>query len=331
MAVGFQAKTVGIRSAALGAFATANADDSIALGSSSVADRALTVSVGSVNTQRQIANMAAGTADTDAVNLSQLKGVVAGLGSGATVNADGSITAPSYTVTNVDGSSTTLNNVGDAISNLDGRTTSNTTNIATNTTSINNLTEITNNLANGTVGLVQQSAAGANLTVGAATDGTAVDFTGTDGERKLTGVAAGTVSASSLDAINGAQLHGVSSSVADALGGGSAVNTDGSISAPSYTIGGTDYDNVGGAFDAVNNNLDDLNQAVSSGGVGVVQRTANANETVLTASGATASNPGAAQKLSNLAAGALSSDSTEAVNGSHCMRPTRTSPAWATE
>lgn len=49
----------------------------VALGVGSVADRANAVSVGSTGANRQIINVAAGTADTDAVNVSQLKDVKA--------------------------------------------------------------------------------------------------------------------------------------------------------------------------------------------------------------------------------------------------------------
>lgn len=73
---------------------------------------------------------------------------------------------------------------------------------------------------------------------------------------KITNVAAGTISDTSTDAVNGAQLHGVSSSVAEALGGGAAVNSDGSISAPTYTIADTDYTNVGDAMNAIDSTLD---------------------------------------------------------------------------
>lgn len=53
---------------------------------------------------------------------------------------------------------------------------------------------------------------------------------------QLTNVADGEVAAGSLDAVNGGQLFGVSQSVADALGGGSTVNNDGTVSAPSYNV-----------------------------------------------------------------------------------------------
>jgi trimeric autotransporter adhesin len=61
---------------AIGAGSQATADNSIALGASSVADKANTVSVGSVGNERQITNVANGTADTDMVNVNQLNDAV---------------------------------------------------------------------------------------------------------------------------------------------------------------------------------------------------------------------------------------------------------------
>jgi trimeric autotransporter adhesin len=106
-----------VNSVAVGPAATASASNAVALGANSVADRANTVSVGSSTAQRQIENLAAGTANTDAVNVSQLKGVTAALGGGAAINADGSVKAPVY---NVYGN--TYTNVGDALSNISNAT-----------------------------------------------------------------------------------------------------------------------------------------------------------------------------------------------------------------
>ncbi len=124
---------------ALGGGSSVTASGSIALGYLSVADRINTVSVGSSAFQRAITNMAAGTADTDAVNLAQLKAnaqaTANALGGGAAVSASGAITAPSYSI-----GGTNYSNVGAAMTNLDGRTTSNATAIAGNTTAITNVT-----------------------------------------------------------------------------------------------------------------------------------------------------------------------------------------------
>ncbi len=76
------------------------------------------------------------------------------------------------------------------------------------------------------------------------------------GGEKITNVAAGTVSKSSKDAVNGSQLWGFSSSSAKALGGGSTVNSDGTISRPSYTVGGNSYSTAGDAFSALDRRFD---------------------------------------------------------------------------
>lgn len=57
-----------------------------------------------------IGNVAAGKTETDAVNVGQLTSALDGLGGGATVNPDGTVTGPTY---NVGGA--TYNNVGDAL------------------------------------------------------------------------------------------------------------------------------------------------------------------------------------------------------------------------
>ena len=62
---------------AIGNGASVSAEGGVALGVGSVADRANAVSVGNAKLNRQITNVAAGTADTDAVNVSQLKDVKA--------------------------------------------------------------------------------------------------------------------------------------------------------------------------------------------------------------------------------------------------------------
>lgn len=71
-AVGSQAIAAGNNSTAMGNGSNAKADNSVALGANSVADRGNSVSVGAAGRERQITNVAAGTASTDAVNVSQL-------------------------------------------------------------------------------------------------------------------------------------------------------------------------------------------------------------------------------------------------------------------
>src|SRR5260363_39026 len=102
-------------SVAVGMFANA-VNNSVALGDHSVADRPNTVSVGSRTAPRQIVNVYRATMDRDAVNLSQLKGVLFGLGGGAGVNVDGVIQSPTYTI-----GGKVFNNVNDALASLDSR------------------------------------------------------------------------------------------------------------------------------------------------------------------------------------------------------------------
>src|SRR3546814_13335870 len=73
--------------------------NSVALGANSVADRANVVAVGASSNQRQIIYVAAGVQDTDAVNVSQLKGLTTALGGGANVDGTtGAVTGPSYVI-----------------------------------------------------------------------------------------------------------------------------------------------------------------------------------------------------------------------------------------
>ncbi|WP_225936350.1 YadA family autotransporter adhesin [Caballeronia sp. NK8] len=166
----------------------------------------------------------------EAINGSQLfataQSAADALGGESKVNEDGTISTPNYAVRNLDGSTTTAITVGDAITNLDGRTTQNTTDIS----------DLNNQINKGVIGLVQQDATTRDITVAKDTDGTKVDFTGTAGARVLDGVAAGKVNDQSKEAINGSQLFATAQSAADALGGESKVNEDGTISTPNYAV-----------------------------------------------------------------------------------------------
>ncbi len=224
----------------------ANVTNAMALGTNATTTRNDTISVGSAALQRQIVNMAAGTQATDAVNVSQLTPVVNALGGGATIDAaTGVVTGPTYALANggtqttvggalgaFDGALTTANGniaanaadiagLGTQVTNIDGRVTAvdsrvtvNEANIAKNTTDIDTINAQLGDLSSGTIGLVQQAGAGADLTVGANTDGAAVNFAGTAGARKLTGLANGDIAAGSTDAITGDQLHTTNVNVA---------------------------------------------------------------------------------------------------------------------
>ncbi|EFL6077182.1 adhesin [Escherichia coli] len=201
---------------------------------------------------------------SDAVNGSQLHGVssyvVDALGGGAEVNADGTITAPTYTIANSD-----YDNVGDALNAID--------------TTLDDA-------------LLWDADAGEN---GA--------FSAAHGKDKtasvITNVANGAISAASSDAINGSQLYTTNKYIADALGGDAEVNADGTITAPTYTIANAEYNNVGDALDALDDNAL-LWDETANGGAGAYN----------------ASHDGKASIITNVANGSISEDSTDAVNGS---------------
>ncbi|WP_105131986.1 ESPR-type extended signal peptide-containing protein [Burkholderia sp. BE12] len=312
-----------------GATIGANVTNSVALGANSTTTRNDAVAVGSTTGARQIVNMAAGTQATDAVNVSQLTPVVEALGGGALINSTtGAVTGPTYNLAN-GGTQTT---VGDALEGLDQALTTANGNIAKNTSDISDINDQLGDLSSGKLGLVQQSAPGADITVGANTDGAAVDFAGTAGARKLTGVAAGDVSATSADAVNGSQLHGVSGSVASAIGAGSTVNPDGSISAPSFTVGdgnggskvvhnvGDVVENLDGRVTTNEGDIKQLADQIGNGTVGLVQQDATTRDITVARNtdGAAVDFTGTAgaRKLTGVAAGDVSATSADAVNGS---------------
>ncbi|EDZ99680.1 YadA domain protein [Burkholderia sp. H160] len=123
-AIGAGAVAAADSALAIGYNASALAANSVALGQGSIADRAGTVSVGSPGNERQITNVAAGTADTDAVNVAQLKAVsdqnsaTAAKLDGAVMydtNADGSINRNSVTLGGDTTDGTVIHNVADGV------------------------------------------------------------------------------------------------------------------------------------------------------------------------------------------------------------------------
>ena len=212
-----------------------------------------------------VANGAVSSTSSDAINGSQLYDVsdyiADALGGNAVVNADGSITTPTYAI-----AGGSYDNVGDALEAID--------------------TTLDDAL------LWDETANGGN---GA--------FSAAHGKDKtasvITNVANGAVSATSSDAINGSQLYSTNKYIADALGGDAEVNADGTITAPTYTIANTDYNNVGEALDALDNNAL-LWDATANNGAGAYS----------------ASHDGKASIITNVADGNIGEDSTDAINGS---------------
>jgi autotransporter adhesin len=368
VAIGHVAKTDAQKSVVIGSGATlsASATGSVALGAGATTDRANAVAVGNgAASNRQIVNLAAGSQDTDAVNLSQLKNtagtVAAALGGSVTVNADGTITKPSYTVQGTPhdnvGSAlgavdTTLTSIGGRVTKnegdivtIDGRVTKNegdivtigdrVTGAETNITNIDgrvttnegDIVDIRNQLGSGSMGLVQQDAASRDVTVAAGTDGGRVNFAGTDGARKLVGVAKGEETATSTEAVNGSQLFATNERVTKSEG--DIVNLDGRVTKNEgdiVTIGDrvttaeTNITNIDGRVTTNEGDIVDIRNQLGSGSIGLVQQDATSRDITVAAGtdGGRVNFAGTdgARKLAGVAEGELSSTSTEAVNGS---------------
>jgi autotransporter adhesin len=231
-------------SVAIGREASVTSSDAVALGSNSVADRANTVSVGSSTSQRQIVNLAKGIADTDAVNVSQLK--AAGLNVDTSGNVANSFVAYDDStkgkITLAGGTAgTTITNVkAGALSASSTDAVNGSQLFATNQNVSSLTTQITNINGKMADAVMYDSSAHDKVTLGGGTAGTTI-----------TNVKAGGISAASTDAVNGSQLYGTASSTAAALGGNSSVNADGTIRKPSYNVAGSTYSDVGSALAAV--------------------------------------------------------------------------------
>ncbi|MEK7913484.1 YadA-like family protein [Burkholderia contaminans] len=172
---------------------------------------------GDTNAAVVLKNVAAGTDDTDAVNVKQLKGVQSSLNQlGALAvqyddSSKSSITlggAGGTRITNVQAGTLSATST-DAVNGSQLNATNQ--QVAKNTTDITNLQGNVTNIANGKAGLVQQQDPNGAITVGKDTGGTSVNFSGTSGDRVLTGVAAGV---NNNDAVNMGQFNNALKNVA---------------------------------------------------------------------------------------------------------------------
>ena len=154
--------------------------------------------------------------------------------------------------------------------------------------------------------LVRQTGPGQPITVGVATDGTQVAVNGTAGNRTITGVLAGTVAAGSTEAINGGQLYTANQRVAAAFGGGAGLDANGQLTAPSYTVQGAAYNNVGGAVSALDTTLSQM-----VGGSTYVRVNSNGPAASATGTNATAIGPGSSSSGLNSIAFGTGSQATQ--------------------
>jgi autotransporter adhesin len=141
--------------------------------------------------------------------------------------------------------------------------------------------------------------------------------TGTQGARRVTGIAAGAIGNGSLDAINGAQVFGVSQGFANILGGGASVGPGGILVGPTFSVQGGNYGTVYDAFGAVNTSLTSINTSIANMSTTIGNVAGDALLWSPAANAWSASHGTATtNRMTNVAAGTLSATSTDAVNGS---------------
>ncbi|MFA9439331.1 YadA-like family protein, partial [Uliginosibacterium sp. sgz301328] len=263
---------------------------SVALGAGSVTDRINSVSVGSAGKERQITNVAAGTQDTDAVNLSQLKEVEAKIGTGGTGSdpnavkytdsgkgtvalegaggskitnlAKGDVSAGSTDAVNgsqLYETNQAVSSLSNTVSNIDARV----TNIDARVTNIEeSIGDIRNELGNS---IAKQDDATRTITIGGATDGTVVDMSGTQGNRTITGVAAGVAD---NDAVNVGQLNAINEGGTKYFKANSTLDAAQATGAEAVAIGGNANATAENSVALGANSVADRGNSVSVGSAG---------------------------------------------------------------
>ncbi|MHC5308247.1 hypothetical protein ACYSNS_13415, partial [Bartonella sp. LJL80] len=280
-----------------------NAASTTASGAWASSQGAVSIGNGS-SVSRQLTGLAAGTSDTDAVNVAQLKQLREFASQGWSLSAGGK------NATGVGAGESVDFKVGSSNLTVSKDADSN---------------DITFDLAK-TISVDKVTAGDSVLDTNGLTitGGPSITKTGIDADdKKVTSVASGTLSADSTDAVNGSQLFDTNTTVSTLstrvtsvatntstyLGGGADVAAG---TAPTYTIQGTDYNNVGSALGGVNTSLTSLNTSV----------TGLNNNALLwdTTAGAFSAKHGTDtktnSKITDVAAGTLSDTSTDVVNGS---------------
>ena len=246
------------------------ADGSVRVGNTNVNNAGITILNGPVDTVtlgraglnnggNRITNVADGVVSNDAATFGQVEAVddkvdmlgdntATNLGGGAVYNAaDGSVSAPTYTLDDGNNAGTTanFNNVGDALGNLDGRTTTNTSNIAT---------------------IQAQANQGFNISAAGGADdnvqlGQTVDFTNTDGNLVVTNDADNGINYDLAENIDLGATGSVTTGDTVVNNAGVAVD-DGAGNATTITTGGTNVvDSAGNSADytAIGSTLADGN------------------------------------------------------------------------
>lgn len=312
IAIGSSAVADQLSSVAIGAGSRTIASTNNSYGTGSAPGTGGVVAFGDGPLQRRIQGIAAGAEADEAVNVAQLSdqadqfdallgaadlidangdrtgATIATVGTVAQTTVGGALNAQDTIVTSQGNTTASVLGGTSAYNAATGAVTGGFTYDSAGQTTVQAVfdeisTDITN-INNGTAGLVQQAAAGAPITVGAATDGTEVQFDGTAGTRVLSGVSDGTVTAASDEAINGSQLASVTDNIDALVGSGNVL----AGTLPSFTTpnGGT-ADDVTEAFQEVTTQTDTNTTNITNinnGTAGIVTQ-ANNTAPVLVASG----------------------------------------------
>ena len=261
-ALGNNALAMQTNSVAIGSGSYASSSNSIAIGANSVADSSYTVSVGNSTTKRKIVNVAAGNTSygsSDAVTGGQLYETNQAVSSVRnTANSAYSTASTAQTTAN-----SARTNADSALSK-----------------------------ANTLGGLLSQTSVSGNVRLGGGNSGAVLDVRNSaNANRKITGVADATLSATSTEAVSGKQLNATNSNLtaARSVADSAKVNADSALS-KANTLTGL------------------LSQASASGNVRVG---ASNSGTVLDVR----NNANASRKITGVADAVLSATSTEAVSG----------------
>ncbi|EPL4220059.1 trimeric autotransporter adhesin Ata [Acinetobacter baumannii] len=132
-----------------------------------------------------------------------------------------------------------------------------------NSNDIKNIQNNIDNISNGKAGLVQQQKPNSEITVGKDTGGTSINMAGKEGDRVVQGVKDGEIKAGSNQAVNGGQIHKISESIKNSIGGNTMIDPkDGSIT--TNNIGGTGKNNINDAIGTLNQSNQELGNKITN-------------------------------------------------------------------
>ncbi|MCJ9225353.1 trimeric autotransporter adhesin Ata [Acinetobacter baumannii] len=132
-----------------------------------------------------------------------------------------------------------------------------------NSNDIKNIQNNIDNISNGKAGLVQQQKPNGEITVGKDSGGTSINMAGKEGDRVVQGVKDGEIKAGSNQAVNGGQIHKISESIKNSIGGNTMIDPkDGSIT--TNNIGGTGKNNINDAIGTLNQSNQELGNKITN-------------------------------------------------------------------